>query len=315
MARTFETERTDRVLMVRFDNPPLNFMDREMVVELDELLDPLESDPAVGAVVLTGKPEGVFITHYDVEEILAGSETVGRSVSAPVAGASLQTVRGVAKLPGGRGTLRRSPMAGLLELERFHNLMLRMQRMDKVFIAAINGSAVAGGCELSLACDLRYMAESSRGIGLPEMTLGFNPGGGGTQRLTHILGPSRALEMILEARILSPTEAHEVGLVHRVVADAELVAEAHATAERLARRAPLSIAAAKAAVLDAATKPLSSGLAEERKWFVAATSQPAARRAMRAYREEMRAGGPPFSSDEGLARWQEGTAADLVSEG
>jgi enoyl-CoA hydratase len=315
MARTFETERAGRVLTVRFDNPPLNFMDREMVAELDDLLDSLEEDNSIGSVILTGKPEGVFITHYDVEEILAGSETVGRSVSAPIARASLQTVRGVAKLPGGRGALGRSPMAGLLELERFHNTMLRMQRMDKVFIAAINGSAVAGGCELSLACDLRYMAESSRGIGLPEMTLGFNPGGGGTQRLTHILGPSRALELILEARILSPTEAHEVGLVHRVVADAELMAEAHATAERLARRAPLSVAGAKSAVLDAATKPLSAGLAEERKWFVAATSQPAARRAMRAYREEMRAAGPPFASDEQLAKWQDGTAVDLVGEG
>jgi len=314
MARTFETERAGRVLTVLFDNPPLNFMNRDMVVELDDLLDSLENDSSIGSVILTGKPEDLFITHYDVEEILTGSETVDRGVSAGVARASLQTVRGVAKLPGGRGTLRRSPMAGLLELERFHDVLMRMQRMDKVFIAAINGSALAGGCELSLACDLRYMAESSRGIGLPEMTLGFNPGGGGTQRLTHILGPSRALELILEARILSPTEAHEVGLVHRVLADAELVAEAHATAERLARRAPLSVAAAKGAVLDAATKPLSSGLAEERKWFVAGSSQPAARRAMRAYLEELRAAGPPFSSDEGLAKWQEGTVVDLVSE-
>ncbi len=295
MARTFETERAGRVLTVLFDNPPLNFMNRDMVVELDDLLDSLENDSSIGSVILTGKPEDLFITHYDVEEILTGSETVDRGVSAGVARASLQTVRGVAKLPGGRGTLRRSPMAGLLELERFHDVLMRMQRMDKVFIAAINGSALAGGCELSLACDLRYMAESSRGIGLPEMTLGFNPGGGGTQRLTHILGPSRALELILEARILSPTEAH-------------------ATAERLARRAPLSVAAAKGAVLDAATKPLSSGLAEERKWFVAGSSQPAARRAMRAYLEELRAAGPPFSSDEGLAKWQEGTVVDLVSE-
>jgi enoyl-CoA hydratase len=314
MARTFETERTGRVLTVRFDNPPLNFMNRVMVAELDELLDSLEDDRSIGAVVLTGKPDGLFITHYDVEEILTGSETVGRSVSAQVARASLQTVRGVAKLPGGRGTLRRSPMAGLLELERFHDVLLRMQRMDKVFIAAINGSALAGGCELSLACDLRYMAESSRGIGLPEMTLGFNPGGGGTQRLTRILGPSRALELILEARILSPAEAQELGLVHRVVTDGELVAEAHATAERLARRAPLSIAAAKGAVLDAATKSLSSGLAEERKWFVAGSSQPAARRAMRAYLDQLEAAGPPFTSDEALKEWQDGTVVDLVGD-
>ena len=97
-----------------------------------------------------------------------------------------------------------------------------MQRMDKVFIASINGPALGGACEISLACDLRYMAEAADRFGLPEMTLGFCPGAGGTQRLSQILGPSRALEMILEARALTPAEARELGLVHRVVPDADL---------------------------------------------------------------------------------------------
>jgi enoyl-CoA hydratase len=315
MPRTFETDREGRVLTLRFDNPPLNLMDRVMVAELDELLDSLEGDRSLGSVVLTGKPEGVFITHYDVEEIRRGAEGVGRSLSAGVAGASLQTVGGVARLPGARAALGRTPASGLLELQRFHDVFMRMQRMDKVFIAAINGPALGGACEIALACDLRYMAEEARWIGLPEMTLGFCPGGGGTQRLSRILGPSRALEMILEGRPLTPTEADEQGLVHRVVAGPELAAESRATAERLARRAPLSVAAAKRAILDGATKPLPAGLAEERKWFMATVSQPAARRAMRAYTERLRAAGPPFSDDEELAIWQEGTAVDLVSDG
>jgi enoyl-CoA hydratase/carnithine racemase len=159
------------------------------------------------------------------------------------------------------------------------------------------------------------MSEEARGIGLPEMTLGFCPGAGGTQRLARILGSSRALELILEGRPLRPTEARDLGLVHRVVEHAELLVEATSAAERLARRAPLSVAAAKHAVLDGATKPLSDGLAEERKWFTASTSQPAARRAMRAYVERLKAAGPPWANDEELAMWQEGTAADLVSEG
>lgn len=315
MPRTFETEREGRVLTVRFDNPPLNFMDRIMVAELHELLRSLESERTVGSVILTGKPEGVFITHYDLEEILAGSEGVGRSMSAGVAGASLQTVGGVARLPGARAALERTPVSGLLELQRLHDAFLRMQRMDKVFIAAINGPAMAGGCELALACDLRYMAEGARRFGLPEMTLGFCPGGGGTQRLSRILGPSRALEAVLEARAFSPTEAHELGLVHRVVPDRELTREAHAAAERLARRAPLAVAAAKRAVLDGGSKSLPDGLAEERRWFMATVSQPAARRAMRAYLERLRAAGPPFADPEELAMWQDGTAVDLISEG
>jgi enoyl-CoA hydratase len=315
MPRTFETERTGRVLSVRFDNPPLNFMNRVMVGELDSLLDSLEHDRSLGSVILTGKPERLYITHYDVEEILAGSERVGRSVSATVAAASLQTVGGMARLPGGRAALDRTPASGLLELQRIHEVFSRMQRMDKVFIAAINGPALAGGCELSLACDLRYMSEEAGWIGLPEMTLGFPPGAGGTQRLTRILGTSLALELILEGRPLRPIEARDLGLVHRVVAAPELVAEAQATAERLARRAPLSVAAAKRAVLEGSAKPLAAGLAEERKWFMACSSRPAARRAMRVYAERVRTAGPPFSDDDELAVWQNGTAVDLVSEG
>jgi enoyl-CoA hydratase/carnithine racemase len=224
-------------------------------------------------------------------------------------------VSGVARLPGARAALQRTPASGLLELQRIHDAFLRMQRMDKVFIAAINGPALAGGCELSLACDLRYMAEGARRFGLPEMTLGFCPGAGGTQRLARILGPSRALEMVLEARALSPGEAHELGLVHRVVPDRELAEVAGATAERLARRAPLSVAAAKRAVLDGGTRPLPDGLAEERRWFMATVSQPAARRAMRAYIERLRSSGPPFADPDELALWQDGTAVDLVSGG
>jgi enoyl-CoA hydratase/carnithine racemase len=315
MPRTFETERTGRVLTVRFDNPPLNFMNRVMVGEFDELLESLERDRSLGSVILTGKPEGLFITHYDVEEILAGSEGVGRSISATVAGASLQTIGGVARLPGGRAALNRTAASGLLELQRIHDLFSRMQRMDKVFIAAINGPALGGGCEISLACDLRYMSEDARWIGLPEMTLGFCPGAGGTQRLSRMVGTSRALELILEGRPLNPAEAGNLGLVHRVVPPPELAAEAQATADRLARRAPLSVAAAKRAVLEGSTKPLADGLAEERKWFMASSSQPAARRAMRAYVERARAEGPPWSEDEELAAWQNGTAVDLVSEG
>jgi enoyl-CoA hydratase len=313
MARTFETQRAERVLTVRFDNPPHNFMDRVMIAELDDLLEDIDGDHSIGAVVLTGKPDGLFITHYDVEEILAGSEGVGRSISAGVAGASLQTVGRLSRIPGAGEALKRTPAAGMIELRRIHDAFLRMQRMDKVFIAALNGSALGGACELSLACDIRYMAEGASGIGQPEILLGFPPGAGGTQRLTRAIGSSRALEMILEGRPLTPSEAEEVGLVHRVLADDRLIDEAMACAQRMARRAPFSVAAAKRAVLEGSGGPLPAGLARERKWFLAAVSQPAAIRAMRDYVERVRSTGPPLADEDALASWLDGTAVDLVS--
>ena len=92
-----------------------------------------------------------------------------------------------------------------------------MNRSDKVFIAAINGPATGGGCEISLACDVRVMADADIAIGLPEMTIDFNPGAGGTQRLPGWSGVGRALQMMLEGRTLSPREALDHGLIGAVV--------------------------------------------------------------------------------------------------
>jgi enoyl-CoA hydratase/carnithine racemase len=308
------TDRDGRVMTVRIDNPPHNFMNRHMVAELDDLTRGLEGDRSIGAVVITGGVEGRFITHYDVAEILAGTEAVGMQVSSGAAGATLQAVRGLSRLPGGEAAVQRTPAAGLLGLHGLHDLLNRIGRMDKVFIVAINGPALGGGCELSLACDLRYIADDGGPIGLPEMTLGFNPGAGGTQRLAHLIGPGRALEMILEARVLEPAEALEVGLVNRVVPGGKLVQEATATAERLARRAPISVAATKNAVREGSARPLTQGLAVERKWFLACGSRPASHRAMRTYVEQVEGEGAPWTDPEGLAPWREGTVVDLTSE-
>jgi enoyl-CoA hydratase/carnithine racemase len=311
---TITTSRDGRVLTVRVDNPPHNFMNRHMVAELDELTRGLEDDRSIGAVVITGGSEDRFITHYDVAEILAGTEAVGMQVSSAAAGATLQAVRGMSRLPGGESAVKRTPAAGLLELHGIHDLFNRIGRIDKVFIAAINGPALGGGCELSLACDLRYIASAGGPIGLPELTLGFNPGAGGTQRLAHLIGPGAALEMILEARALTPDEALEVGLVNRVVPPGDLLTEATATAERMARRAPISVAAAKRAVREGATLSLPAGLAIERKWFLACGSKPASHRAMRAYVDQVEREGAPWSNPEMLEPWREGTVVDLTTD-
>src|SRR5262245_38566452 len=190
MAETLTSERDGRVLVVRVDNPPLNFMNRGMIAELDRLTRDLEGDDSVGAVVITGASAGLYITHYDVAEILDGVKSVGVSPPPAIAGLMLRLSALVRRIPGVRSAALRTPMRGLLELHRIHDVFDRMNRSDKVFIAAINGPATGGGCELSLACDLRYMADGGFRMGLPEMTIGFNPGAGGTQRLTRLLGAS-----------------------------------------------------------------------------------------------------------------------------
>jgi enoyl-CoA hydratase/carnithine racemase len=310
------TERDGRVMTVTFDNPPRNFMNGQMVAELDELTRALESDGSIGAVVLTGAVDGIFIMHYDVAEIAAGAES-SPSVTPGLVSGTLRAVGAVARMPGAEGALARTPAAGVLELRRIHELFLRMQRMDKVFVAAINGMATGGGCELALACDLRYMADGDFLIGLPEMSLGITPGAGGTQRMARALGPAKAIELILEARPLPPAEALEAGLVHRVLTQAELLAEAHSTAERLARRAPASVAAAKRSVYEGGSRSLPEGLHMERAGFLASAAAPAAIAAMKAYAEQVERlpdGVPsPWGDPEAMRNWQEGTAVDLTA--
>ncbi len=310
-----DVEREGRVETWRIDYPPHNFMSREMVAELDSLVRAAERNRSLGAVVITGAKPGLFVTHYDIAEILAGIEGVGLEVSPAAADASLRTVGGLTRLPQARSRLKRTPASGLIELHELHDLFSRLGRLDQVVIAAIGGPAGGGGCELALACDLRYMADDAERIGLPEMTLGFPPGAGGTQRLARIIGPGRALELILEGRPLAPEHALDVGLVHRVVPSGRLLDTALETAERMARRAPGSVTALKRAVYEGSSAPLPAGLARERKWFLSAASRPAAVRALRAYLEDLeRTGVPGWSDEEALVAWREGTRVDLVAD-
>lgn len=246
------------VALGRLTNPPRNLMNAGMVAELDRLAQEVESDAQVRALVLTGGVEGIFITHYDVSELVRGSEALRR------AGRPAQ------------------PPAD--ELHATHRAFNRLQFLPKPVVAAINGVAMGGGCELALACDFRLMARGGL-IGLPEVRVGILPGAGGTQRLSRLLGPARALEMILLGRVVGADEAESLGMVHRALEPDELLPYALEFAGELASRPPTSVAQIKRCIHEGLQLPLMEGLKLEQGCFWETMRSDDALRLMRDYQE------------------------------
>jgi enoyl-CoA hydratase/carnithine racemase len=283
-------EQRGRVLIATLANPPHALMDAAIVDALDSLVERADSDADVGAVVLTGAHPERFIAHYDVRELLDGART-NPSVSPRVAKSSLRLTGALRRVPAAERALARSRAAGLVAVERFHEILLRMNRSGAVFVAALNGSAMGGGSELSLACDLRLMAEGPHLIGQPEILLGFPPGGGATQRLARLLGSGRALRVVLDGGPLAPSQALEIGWVDEVVDADRLIERATAIAERFGRRPKAAIAACKRAVYEGGSLPLPDGLRVERAEFLAALGTREAEDLMQTYLDALEATG------------------------
>src|SRR3954454_3188294 len=248
------TEQRGRVLVATIDNPPHALMDPSVVGGIEEVVARATADDGVGAAVLTGTHPERFIAHYDVGELLAGAES-GPAVGRRAATASLRTVA-AARRVGGERPLARTPLGGVVALERFHAMLLAMSRSGAVFIAALNGSAMGGGCELALSCDFRLIAEGDHRMGQPEILFGFPPGGGGTQRLARMLGTARALRLVLEGWPLSPEQALELGIVDEVVPAGEVVERAVAMGDHLAGRPKPGVGATKRAVYEGGSMSL-----------------------------------------------------------
>jgi enoyl-CoA hydratase/carnithine racemase len=310
MGTQVKVKRDGRVIVATLDNPPHGLMTPTMVAELDALSLEAAADDGIGAVVLTGAHPERFLAHYDVEALLAGAED-SPQLSPRQARAIGGVVSGLERVPAVGTALANSPAAGMVDLHAFHATLSRLGASGAVWIAAINGAAMGGGCELSLACDLRLI--SAGGIlGQPEILLGFPPGGGGTQRLSRLIGRARALEIILEGRPVEAEEALEIGMVHRVVEPDELLAVAVATAERLARRPKAAVAGCKRAVLEGGSLPLAAGLRMEQSEFLATLGSDPARRAMAAYVEHIeRTGEIPAYDRDARERLLDGSFVDM----
>ncbi len=158
-----------------------------------------------------------------------------------------------------------SDIANITKGPNGNEIMNAISRSTKPYIAAINGHALGGGCETALACHFRFMTDNPKAfIGLPEVNLGITPGWGGIQRLPRVLGKSKALDIILFSKRLSPAEALAIGLVDKVVPAADLMKEATAFAAALAKRPPLAVAA----VLDGMSVGLDKGFDEGLRWIM-----------------------------------------------
>ena len=223
---TYETEGGIAVLTLRREERR-NAINRAMIADLTEAIDAFEADDGARVLVVTGAGSA-FSAGADIKERAenAGDMSVQRT------------------------SLHISPLFRRLELT------------GKVVIAAINGPAVGGGCELALACDLRVAARSAV-FALPEVRLGILPGAGGTQRLPRVVGPARAKEMMLLARYLDAEAALGWGLVNEVAEDAELMPRARALAAEIIEMAPVALGVIKSAVDKAQDLDLDAGLAFE----------------------------------------------------
>ncbi|HET6775215.1 MAG TPA: enoyl-CoA hydratase-related protein [Acidimicrobiales bacterium] len=222
--------RDDGVAVVRLDNPKVNALSTEVLRQIEAVAGELTADPP-GAVVVTGG-DRLFAAGADIGEF--GGPDEARQVG----GAFVRAHDAVAAIP-------------------------------RCVIAAVSGFALGGGCELALACDLRIASEKAR-FGQPEVLLGVIPGGGGTQRLARLVGPSRAKDLILTGRQVRADEALRIGLVDEVVAHDELHDRALALAAELARGAVVAHGLAKRAIDEGLRGTLASGIALEQELFAQA---------------------------------------------
>jgi enoyl-CoA hydratase len=231
MAYQFITMKTaGRILTISLNRPPTNPLNSAFGQELYDAFSEAGQMDGITVVVITSELEKAFIAGADIKEMAAKDGDQMDDFS---------------RL-----------------LQDANNLLSGMQ---KVVIAAINGHALGGGCELAMACDFRFMMAGKALIGLPEVGLGLIPGAGGTQRLPRLVGIAKALEMMLQGKAVGPEEALAIGLVNRVIEPENFMAEVMAFAEKLAAGAGKAMGAIKAAVYEGIELPMAEALAVERK--------------------------------------------------
>ena len=254
---TFENlliERDDAVAIVTFNRPKvLNALNTQTMTELSAALADFKSDAGVRAIVLTGAGEKSFVAGADINEL------------------AVQT-----------------PIQGKEHARRGQLIFDAIEQLGKPVIAAVNGFALGGGCEMIMACTMRVAADTAR-FGQPEINLGIIPGYGGSQRLPRLVGRGIALEILLTGDMISAQRAYEIGLVNRVVPAAELMNEAKKIAHVLASKAPIAVRYIIEAVHEGLEGPLAAGQYLETALFGAIASSADMKEGTKAFLEKRKA--------------------------
>ena len=214
----------DNILFLTIDRPKvLNALNAATMEEIYRVFVAAHDDDNIRAVIITGGGEKAFVAGADINELA-----------------------------------RQTPMSGKATSERGQLILSFIERFPIPVIAAINGFALGGGCELALACHIRIASEKAQ-IGLPEVTLGIIPGYGGTQRMARLLGKGKALELICTGDRIGAAEAEKIGLVNRVVPAEQLMATAEEMGKKMIARGPLAVRAAIEAVMSGSEMPFAEG--------------------------------------------------------
>lgn len=209
----------------------LNALNTETVTELNDCVGKIEQDPEVKVVIITGEGSKSFVAGADIVEMSTKNAVEGR-------------------------------FFGKIAQDTF----TRIENLPQPVIAAVNGYALGGGCELACACDIRYASENAK-FGQPEVGLGITPGFGGTQRLPRVVGRGYGKELIYTANIIDAAEAHRIGLVNKVVPQAELHDAVLKLAKTIAKKAPVAVQLAKAAINRGINCDVITGVAYEAEVF------------------------------------------------
>ena len=220
------------VALVTVNRPEkLNALNRQTIAELEDCFAEIEWDEKIRAVIVTGAGEKAFVAGADINELAA-----------------------------------LTPLEAQAHAARGQRLFIRVERLPKPIIAAINGYALGGGLELAMACSLRLASENAR-LGQPEVKLGILPGYGGTQRLPRLVSKGAALAILLSGDPISAAEAYRIGLVQQVVAQAELIPTARQWAAKFLANAPLALALCLDAVNCGLEMPLDEAMVFEAGQF------------------------------------------------